>query len=408
MRILQLTDFYPPVIGGLERHVQTLAHELARRGHEVAVATLAHPSAPAFEQDGSVRVHRLSGWHRALAPFYQSPERPFHPTVPDPGVMAALRRVIAREQPEIINAHSWLLYSLLPLARDIPARIVVTLHDYGLTCPKKTMMRGEQPCPGPALPACVRCASAQYGPAKAAALTLGLAASSRLHRRAHRYVAVSRAVAEATAPATGAAGRAPTVIPTLIPDGVLDEAASVGRPDFLPPDDGYLLFVGVLSRHKGLHTLLEAYAGLRHRVPLLLIGTPYGDAPAGFPEGVRVVHNVPHAQVMAAWSRCAIGVVPSRWPDPCPQVAIEAMTVGRPLVASRTGGLPDLVAHGETGLLVPPGDVAALREALDNLLGDPERRARMGAAARGRARSYRAAAVTDRIEALYAEVLAAV
>lgn len=406
MRILQLTDFYPPVIGGLERHVQTLAHELAHRGHEVTVATLAHPRAPAFEQDGPVRVHRLTGWHRALTPFYQSPERPFHPTAPDPGVMAALRRVIAREQPEIINAHSWLLYSLLPLTRRIPARIVVTLHDYGLACPKKTLMRGERPCPGPSLPTCMRCAAEQYGPAKAAALSLGLAASSRLHRRVHRYVAVSRAVAEATALATGTPGRLPTVIPTLIPNGVLDEAAAAGRPDFLPPDDGYLLFVGVLSHHKGLHTLLEAYAGLRHRVPLLVIGTPYGDAPGSFPDGVRVIHNVPHAQVMAAWRRCAIGVVPSRWPDPCPQVALEAMAAGRPLVASRTGGLPDLVGHNETGLLVPPGDVAALRQALDSLLEDPERRERMGAAARARARAYRATAITDRIEALYAEVLA--
>jgi D-inositol-3-phosphate glycosyltransferase len=69
-------------------------------------------------------------------------------------------------------------------------------------------------------------------------------------------------------------------------------------------------------------------------------------------------------------------------------VCAEAMAHGKPVVASAVGGLLDLVRHGETGLLVPPGDEAALREALRWLLGDPELRRRMGAAARERAREH--------------------
>ena len=65
----------------------------------------------------------------------------------------------------------------------------------------------------------------------------------------------------------------------------------------------------------------------------------------------------------------------------------EAMAHGRPVVASAVGGLLDLVEDGVTGLLVPPGDVAALRSALERLLADPELRARLGAAARARALS---------------------
>jgi glycosyltransferase involved in cell wall biosynthesis len=61
------------------------------------------------------------------------------------------------------------------------------------------------------------------------------------------------------------------------------------------------------------------------------------------------------------------------------------MAHGRPVVASAVGGLRDLVVDGETGLLVPPGDVAALRGALERLLGDSELRRRLGAAARARA-----------------------
>ena len=57
MRILQVSDFYPPIVGGLERHVQTLAHTLAARKHDVAVATLWREGSPAFEDDRGVRVH---------------------------------------------------------------------------------------------------------------------------------------------------------------------------------------------------------------------------------------------------------------------------------------------------------------------------------------------------------------
>ena len=64
MRILMLSEFYPPLIGGTERHVQTLARELVRRGHHVAVATLEHKGSPAFEEDEGVRVYRIGGWHR--------------------------------------------------------------------------------------------------------------------------------------------------------------------------------------------------------------------------------------------------------------------------------------------------------------------------------------------------------
>jgi glycosyltransferase involved in cell wall biosynthesis len=88
-------------------------------------------------------------------------------------------------------------------------------------------------------------------------------------------------------------------------------------------------------------------------------------------------------------------------------VCAEAMAYGRPVVAGAVGGLLDLVADGETGLLVPPRDVSALRGALERLLGDPELRHRMGEAARKRVRERFAwPAVTDATLAAYEEALA--
>jgi glycosyltransferase involved in cell wall biosynthesis len=401
-----VSDFYPPIIGGLERYVQTLAHELMRRGHQVAVATLRHEGAPPYELDAGVRVHRLVGWNRLLAPFYASSARQFHPTAPDPGVMAGLRRIVAQERPDVVHAHGWMLYSCLPLTAWSNAGLIVTLHDYGLVCPKKTYLYADRICTGPAYARCLHCAGRSYGGLKAAALTTGLAVSSRLHRRVDRYLAVSAAVRDATM--AGARRSLPIeVIPPFISDNVLDEAAAAGRPAFLPSEDGYILFVGALGAHKGLHVLLQAYAGAPANLPpLVLIGTEYSDTPAQFPHGVTVARNAAHAQVMAALAHCAVGVVPSIWPEPLSLAAVEAMACGRPVVASATGGLPDAVIHGETGLLVAPGDAGALREALCTLLSDRALCRRMGEAARRHARLFTASMVIGRIEQVYAHVQA--
>jgi glycosyltransferase involved in cell wall biosynthesis len=81
------------------------------------------------------------------------------------------------------------------------------------------------------------------------------------------------------------------------------------------------------------------------------------------------------------------------------------MACGKPVIASAVGGLGDVVVHGETGLLVPPGDADALRLALRTLLANPELQRRMGAAGRERAKRYVVSAVVGRIERIYAELL---
>lgn len=405
MRILMFSDLYPPIIGGLERHVQTLSRELVRRGHTVAVATLAHEGSPAFEIDQGVRIHRVSGWNRALKPFYASSERQFHPTLPDPGVKASLRRVLAEERPDIIHGRGWMLYSYLPLRSKYDAPLVVTLHDYSLVCPRRSYMHHGQVCGGPAYIKCVRCGVEQYGFAKSLLLTTGLELSKRAHNRVDRYISISRFVRDASIQAAGSPPRPMDVIPTFVPDYALMPHTDRERPAFLPATDDYILFVGELSPHKGVQTLLDAYQGLADLAPLVMIGSQHGPATIDAPKGVTVARNVAHADVMAAWAHCAVGVVPSIWPEPFGQVAVEAMAAHKPVVASAVGGLPDVIVDGETGLLVPPGDPAALRLALRELLLDPARRARMGEAGHKRAHLFTVGVVADRIEQFYGEVL---
>ena len=181
MHIMQLSDFYRPTIGGLERHVETLSKELVALGHQATVVTLKIADRPDFEVIEGVRVHRIDGWNAVLTPFYADAARPFHPTAPDPGLKKRLRRLMADERPDVVHSHSWIQYSYFPLHRSaVGPGHVVTLHDYGLSCAKKTYQQGEQTCSGPALVKCLICARSQYGAGKSAALVTGLRTSRRL------------------------------------------------------------------------------------------------------------------------------------------------------------------------------------------------------------------------------------
>jgi glycosyltransferase involved in cell wall biosynthesis len=139
----------------------------------------------------------------------------------------------------------------------------------------------------------------------------------------------------------------------------------------------------------------------------VLIGYHTSEYPvrtAEFPGKVLVFKDWPHGAVMEAWRRSMLALVPSMVAETFGIVALEAMLMGRPVIASRIGGLPDLVVNGATGLLVPPGDAMALRQAIQRLLADAALRERLGRAGRARARLFTASAVLPRLEAIYREV----
>jgi glycosyltransferase involved in cell wall biosynthesis len=407
MQIVMLSHTYPPLLGGIERHVRNLSRALVQRGHQVAVVTLASGDLPAYEEDEGVRVYRIRGTiHRLERMLFQQPGRSYAPPVADPELTRAIGQVLQRERPTIVHAHNWLVHSYLPLARRSPARLVVTLHDYGLICARWNLMERGQPCPGPSPLRCLACGAREYGALKGPpTVALNWLGAKAERRMVDAFIAVSGAVARINR--LDAEQARVEIIPNFIADEV--EPGGAGE---APIPAGALLFVGALARSKGLPTLLAAYDDLRRSSidplpPLALIGYATGDMPldqASLPPGVSVLTDQPNDVVLRAWQACSLGVVPSVWPEPCPTVAMEAMAMGKPLVASDVGGLPDLVAHGETGFLVPPGDPLALRNALAMLVSNPELCATMGAAARQRVAAFRASAVVGKIETLYKQL----
>jgi glycosyltransferase involved in cell wall biosynthesis len=375
MKVLLVADLYPPLIGGTERHVQSLARELVHRGHEAAVATMRPLGAACAEVDEfGVRVYRIDqGWARRVKRAYAT-DRPHHPSAADPGVSAALRTITATERPDVVYAHNWMLYSYLAAAgRRAKVPVLACLHDYWPICPARNLCSGGQTCRHDTLSATLRCAVLAYGQAKGLALGTGLwNARRRWHHRVDRYLAVSQYVADVCQPAL--ADRPVFVAPTFVSPEVIAAADNTPAPDFLP-DRPYLLYVGGLGAHKGVTVLADAYRQLGPSAPpLLVLGTPAPDCDVSWPANVRVVHNVPHNQVMAAWRHALAGVIPSTWPEPFGQVAVEAMATGTPVVASAVGGLADLVAKHPAGTLVPAGSPTALAAGLRHVLNAPDLR----------------------------------
>jgi glycosyltransferase involved in cell wall biosynthesis/GR25 family glycosyltransferase involved in LPS biosynthesis len=151
-----------------------------------------------------------------------------------------------------------------------------------------------------------------------------------------------------------------------------------------------VLCVARLARHKGIDVLLEAVGMLRREgleLELELAGA--GDeqynleqlaARLGIAESVHFHGEVENAEISNLWNRVDFGVLPSRT-EGLPLSVVEAMAHGKAVVASRVGGIPEVIRHGENGLLVPPEDAAGFCEALRLLIEDPALRARLGAAA---------------------------
>jgi glycosyltransferase involved in cell wall biosynthesis len=201
-------------------------------------------------------------------------------------------------------------------------------------------------------------------------------------RRAGLVIAVSHAIAEAARKQGARDVR-------VIPNGV--DLPPVAGDEDEPP---HIVYAGRLSKEKGVLELVEATRGL----PLIVAGD--GPLRARVP-GARGF--VPRDELERLLARAAVVACPSRR-EGFGVTCLEAMAHGKPVVASAVGGLLDLVVDGETGVLVPPRDPRALREALERLLGDPDLRHRLGSAARDRARRHFSwAAVTGATLAAYAE-----
>ena len=198
-------------------------------------------------------------------------------------------------------------------------------------------------------------------------------------------------------------------------DPVLADGSAFRRAHGLPPDASVIGFLGTPHPHKGVDELLAAFAGLRSSDPdlrLLFAGVPahnaYRERLRQTP-GVTAIDYLHAADYPAAYAACDLIAIPQRAVTEgimqTPAKLILAMAAGRPIVATTVGDIPAIL--GQAGVLVPPQDIGALGTAIAGLLGDPDRREALGAAARQRfLERFTLAHLRDQMLRIYRRVVA--
>lgn len=287
-------------------------------------------------------------------------------------------------RPDVVHVHN-----VFPLvspvvfavcaAKGVPA--VMTVHNYRLTCPIGVhFTRGA---------VCTKCAggheyhcairNCRGGRVESAAYAFrGMATrmTGGFTRDVSAYIAISGYLRDRLIEA----GLPPSKIHVVHNMATAPDAATNAA------QGEYALFCGRLSEEKGLDVLLEA-ARLAPEVPVRIAGD--GELRAvlekAAPPNVRFLGMQDRAAMTSLYAGARFAVVPSTWWETFGLVAIEAMGHGLPVIASRSGALPEIVLDDETGLLVPPGDAPALASALRTLWGDPARCATLGQVGRARA-----------------------
>jgi glycosyltransferase involved in cell wall biosynthesis len=391
MRILLVSDYGTPT-GGAEIQFLGMRERLRSQGHEVRLFTSsARPTAVPIAADDT-----CLGTTSPLRTLLQTA---------NPWAAGALRAVLRRFRPDVVHVKIFLTQLsplILPVLRGVPALYHAVW--YRAVCPTGTKLLPDgAACAHPAGAACLR--EGCLPPRDWAPLMLQMAMWRRWRGAFDLVVANSAA----TRAQLLAGGIGPVEI---IWNGVRPRPM---RPPL--PAEPLAVFAGRLVREKGVDLLLWAFATVAARLPaarLLIIGEGPEraalerlTAELGLAGRVELTGRLDRDELERRCAAAWLQAVPSRWDEPFGIVAAEAAMRGTAVVASGSGGLGEIVEDGRTGLLVPPGDVAALAEALLALLGDRERAEELGRRGHERARAeFNEETVADKFLACYRTIQA--
>ena len=384
MRIVLVSEVYPPRAGGAGWSTRALALGLRGAGHDVAIVTT---SPGPTEMDGLTVTHLDT--RRGRKRF----------TVP-----RAFAAQLAGERDAILHAqHS--LSALGCLSGRRSSRVAVTVRDHWPVCFWSTRISRGALCPGCGLAPMTRCVTGHVpapDPISWGAIPYmrwDLAAKRRALGRAGATLAVSQAIGDELR-----AGGIPRVevIPNIVDAA---EAREVARPapSFDLPER-FLLFVGKLEENKGARLLIPAVAAAKTRLPLVVLGEgslahalKFDAASASI---TVLLSGWAHREdVLRAMARATAIVFPSLWPEPLSRVLLEALALGTPVAAMATGGTREILSTPDSGLVA---DAAAdLGPALGRLVGDDALRRLIVEGARERARVFSPEVLVPRYEAVY-------
>jgi glycosyltransferase involved in cell wall biosynthesis len=391
-------EFYPPVLGGVAQHVISLTESLKKKGHDVKVLTLGWKGLNQHEDNTGFEIIRTPGFFQKLEFIYGNKNYRFHPPISDPIFSKKIYTFMELFKPDVIHCHGWTIYSALKIKKNFNIPLILTLHDYGLMCPARTMYNDKNNICTEALTSkCLSCAEKKVGTSKARIMCWALKHNKNNLRLVDKYIAVSTPVKNIHCKYLD--GNKIEVIYNFYNADTDQKNIN----NIYLPDD-FIMFAGALKLEKGVDVLVNAYRKLNTNAKLVIFGMKRPGFNMHTDNNVIILENQPHNIVMEAWRKCLFGVVPSVWAEPFGIVALEAMSCGKAIIGSDIGGLQDIVLNGETGLLVPPGDVESLSLAMNKLLTQPEMAKALGKKGHERlCEQFAIDKVVSKIERLYKE-----
>jgi glycosyltransferase involved in cell wall biosynthesis len=383
VRVLLVGNHWTEGPGGAETMLVLTADLLRAAGHEVVPFAVAEERTLPTPVRSALPVAAGAGARTRFGEAWAG--------VWSPSAYRALARVVDEVRPDVAHVHhvfERLTLSVLDALHRRGVPTVMTLHDYKPVCPNFRLFTGGEPC--------TRCLSGGYWQvvrhrclegsrwrSVAAAVDAHAARARGVYDRVDRFLAPSAFLRDRVVE-----GGLPADRVEVLPNPVV--AAPSPRP--VPGDPPTVLYASRLVAEKGVDTLLDAAGRLPDGVRVRLAGSGRLEravrvrvAAEGLP--VDVLGPLPPDRIAAELRAAAVAVLPALWWENCPMAVLEAAAQGVPVVATAVGGVPELVDDGTTGLLVPPGDAAALSGALTRLLANPAEADRLGRAGWARVRS---------------------
>jgi glycosyltransferase involved in cell wall biosynthesis len=296
-----------------------------------------------------------------------------------------LRKLVSGKRFDIAHLHIYygkLTSSILPVLKDAGIPVVQTTHDYKLICPVYTCDRGGKPCEA--------CHGKDYWHAmvnkcnRGSYLRSAISMSESYVSRwlgsvdtIDRFIAVSQFSATRMTE-NGIDPRKISVVPNFIDIRQFTPHTETGR---------YFVYFGRIERVKGILTLVKAFMQMPD-IPLVVIGEgallPEVQALAADSPNIRFAGFKNGPELYSLVAQSVASILPAEWYENCPLSVLESFALGRPVIGTRIGGIPELISQGEDGYLVETADVDSLcttvRTAWEQR-GNPE----MGRAARRKA-----------------------
>lgn len=388
MKIL-MVDKYFFIKGGAERYYFELKGILERHGHQVIPFSMQHPDNFATEwADYFVSNIEFNG-HGRLQKLAQAPKI-ISRVLYSPEAKAAITRVIERVKPDVAHLHMidhQLSPSILHALQRYDIPVLQTCHQYKLVCPsyRLLVMRENR--------ICEKCVAGSFYHAvlerchkDSVAASALVACESYLHRWMKVYDLIqlfhvpSRFLGEKFRESGVAAERIWHQFYTI----------DLRQYPFSEGFDDYFVYYGRLSEEKGILTLLQAMLQVRQS-KLLIIGDGPQRAELEKFAAAQQLSNVVFTgaksgkELTQLVSRAKFVVVPSEWYDNSPLVIYESFSMGRPVLATALGGMPELIEDGVNGRLFTPKDAAGLSRMINEMLRDEKALRAMGRAGRATA-----------------------